>query len=93
MTEIGPGDDGEFIPAAPVYVTISIENNIKPRFIEWDGCLCMPQQLRELTALKFKHLRWRPVLAFHQHFKDALPESGRVAHARILDNNCPLPSA
>ena len=56
LAEIGTGDNGNFVPAVPINITIFFEQGIKAGFVEWHSCPRMAEQLRKLAALKFKHL-------------------------------------
>jgi hypothetical protein len=91
LAQVGAGDDRDFMPAVPIDIAIPFENYVKPGFIEWHGCLGVPEQLCELAALKFKHLFRRPILAFHQHFINALAECrGSVHEPESKLQNLPL---
>ena len=60
------------MPTVPIYVTTPFKNWIKTGLVERYIGASVMQQLAELTALKLTHLLGRPILAFHQHFVDAL---------------------
>jgi len=92
VAQVGAGDDGDFVPAVPIDLAIAFENRIKPGLVERHVCPGVAEQLGKLAALILQHYGGRPVLAFHQHFKDALAECRGCIHALNLNyKTCLLP--